>query len=162
MQNVRIPSHPKSEKYFFMTVVNKQTNKSLKSTGWALICSKIVTRAIHDLFPSHCYLTKFPGTLDAAFSSSQRLVAQSCLDSLQAQGLWPARLLSPWNSPGKNTRVGCHFLLQGIFSTQGSNLGFLKCRQILYHLSHQGSPKLLEKMIHRAETSVSDSTSRGH
>ena len=41
--------------------------------------------------------------------------------------LWtkPARLLSPWNSPGKNTGVGCHFLLQGIFLTQGSNLHLL-------------------------------------
>ena len=51
----------------------------------------------------------------------------------------PTRLLCPWNSPGKNTRVSCHFLLQGIFPTQGSNLGLLHCRQILYHLSHQGS-----------------------
>ena len=49
-------------------------------------------------------------------------------------------LLCPWDSPGKNTRVGCHFLLQGIFPTQGLNLGLLHCRQILYHLSHQGSP----------------------
>ena len=36
--------------------------------------------------------------------------------------------------------MGGHFLLQGIFPTQGSNLGLLHCRQILYHLSHQGSP----------------------
>ena len=36
------------------------------------------------------------------------------------------------------TRVGCHFLLQGIFLTQGLNLGLLHCRQFLYHLSHQG------------------------
>ena len=35
--------------------------------------------------------------------------------------------------------MGSHFLLQGIFLTQGSNLGLLHCRQILYHLSHQGS-----------------------
>ena len=41
-----------------------------------------------------------------------------------------------WNSPGKNTGVGCHSLLQGIFLIQGSNPGFLYCRQILYHLSH--------------------------
>ena len=46
------------------------------------------------------------------------------------------------HSPGKNTRVDCHSLLQGIFSTQGSNLGFLHCRWILYCLSHQGSPKM--------------------
>ena len=38
----------------------------------------------------------------------------------------------------KNTRVGCHFLVQGIFPIQGLNLGFLHCRQILYLLSHQG------------------------
>ena len=36
--------------------------------------------------------------------------------------------------------MGCHSLLQGIFLTQGSNLGLLHCRQILYPLSHQGSP----------------------
>ena len=38
------------------------------------------------------------------------------------------------------TGVGCHSLLQGIFLTQGPNLGLLHCRQILYHLSHQESP----------------------
>ena len=44
------------------------------------------------------------------------------------------------DSPGKNTGVGCHALLQGIFPTLGSNPGLLHCRQSLYHLSHQGSP----------------------
>ena len=56
-------------------------------------------------------------------------------DSWQPHGVQPSRLLCPWDSPGKNTGVGCHFLLQGIFSTQGSNLGLLHCRWILYHLS---------------------------
>ena len=51
-------------------------------------------------------------------------------DSLQSHGLWPTSLLCPWNSPGKNTGVGCHSLLQEIFPTQGSNL---LCRQTLYH-----------------------------
>ena len=41
--------------------------------------------------------------------------------------------------PGKNTGVGCHFLLQEIFPTQGLNPGLPHCRQMLYHLSHQGS-----------------------
>ena len=62
------------------------------------------------------------------------------LSSLQSHGLHPARLLCPWNSPGKNTGVGCHFLLQEIFLIQGMNLGLLHCRQIHYRLSHQGSP----------------------
>ena len=43
-----------------------------------------------------------------------------------------------WNSPGKYTGVDSHSLLRGIFLIQGSNLGLLHCRQILYCLSHQG------------------------
>ena len=54
------------------------------------------------------------------------------------QGLQPARLLCPWDSPGQNTAVGCHALLQGIFPTQGSNSGLSHCRQILYHLRGLG------------------------
>ena len=53
-------------------------------------------------------------------------------------------LYSPWNSPGQNTAVGSLSLLQGIFPIQGSNPGFPHCRWILYHLSHQGSPRILE------------------
>ena len=52
----------------------------------------------------------------------------------------PPWLLCPWDFPGKATGVVGHFLLQGIFPTQGSNPGFLHCRQSLYLLSHQGSP----------------------
>ena len=44
------------------------------------------------------------------------------------------------DSPGKHTGIGSHSLLQGIFLTQGLNLGLLHCRQVLYHLSHRGSP----------------------
>ena len=47
------------------------------------------------------------------------------------------------DSPGKNTGVGCQALLQGFFPTQGSNPGLSDCREILYHLSHQGSPWIL-------------------
>ena len=61
-------------------------------------------------------------------------------ESLQAHGLQPSRLLYPWDSPSKDIGVESHFLLQGIFSTQGSNPGLLHCRRILYHLTHQGSP----------------------
>ena len=57
-------------------------------------------------------------------------------DSLQPHGLQLTRLSGPWNSAGKNTGVSSHSLLQGIFPTQGSNVGLLHCRQILYRLSH--------------------------
>ena len=68
------------------------------------------------------------------------LVTQSCL------GLWNPMDCSLSGSsvhggtPGKNTGVGCHTLLQGISPTQGSKPGLPHCRQILYQLSHQGSP----------------------
>ena len=67
------------------------------------------------------------------------LVAQSHL-TLQPHGLSPARLLCPWYSPGKNTGVDCHTLLQRIFPIQGSNPGLLHCRQILYCLSYREIP----------------------
>ena len=59
------------------------------------------------------------------------------LNSLQTHGLQPTRLLCPWDFPGKDTGVGCHFLLQGIFPTHGLNPGLLHCRQILYRLSYR-------------------------
>ena len=65
-------------------------------------------------------------------------------NSLQPHRFWPSRLLGPWGSAGKNAGVGCHALLQEIFPTQGSNLGLLRHRWILYSLSHQESPKILE------------------
>ena len=60
-------------------------------------------------------------------------------DSLRPCGLLPTRLLCLWDSPGKSTGVGCHFLLQEIFPTQALNPGLPHCRQTLYHLSHKGS-----------------------
>ena len=59
-------------------------------------------------------------------------------------GLQPASLLSPWHFPSKNTGVGRHSLLHGIFPTQGSNMYLQYCRQILYYLSHQGNCWRLE------------------
>ena len=70
------------------------------------------------------------------------IVTQSCLTLWGPHGLQPTRLLCPWDSPGQNTGVGSHSLLQGIFPTQGGNPGLLRCRQILYYLNHQGSLQL--------------------
>ena len=66
----------------------------------------------------------------------------SCLvmsNSLRPHRLLPTRLLCPWDFPDNSTGVDYHFLLQGIFPTQGSNPGLPHCRQILYCLSHQES-----------------------
>ena len=51
--------------------------------------------------------------------------------TLRPHGLQSAKLLCPWDFPGKNTGVGCHALFQGISPAQGSNLSLLNCRQIL-------------------------------
>ena len=53
---------------------------------------------------------------------------------------WTGAVQAPLEPPGKSTGVGCHGLLQGIFSIQGSNPGLLHCRWILYPPSHLGSP----------------------
>ena len=72
----------------------------------------------------------------------------SCVRLCATHGQQPTRLLCPWDSPGKNTGVGCHALFQGIFPTQGSNPGLQHCRRILYHLNHQGSSRILEWVAH--------------
>ena len=74
-----------------------------------------------------------PVRLQTSFSISCSVVS----GSLWSPGLWLTRLLYPWNSSGKNTGVGCHALLQGIFPTQVLNLGLPPCRRILYCLNHQ-------------------------
>ena len=75
-------------------------------------------------------------------------------DSLRPHGLWPIRLFCPRDFPGKSAGVDCHFLLQGIFPTKGSNPGLLHCRPMLYCLSHQGSPKI---RISESHSVMSDS-----
>ena len=71
-------------------------------------------------------------------------------DSLRPHGLEPAGSSVHGDSLGKNTEVGCHALLQGIFLTQGWDRGLPHCRWILHHLSHQGSPTALvwTRIIH--------------
>ena len=60
--------------------------------------------------------------------------------SVLSDSLRPHGLYSPWNSPGQNTGVGSLSLLQGIFTTQGSNPGLPHCRWIFYQQNHKGSP----------------------
>ena len=136
------------------------TNQAIKhedvSTppGLSHVIKSITSFLLSDIFKdkSDCLLFSFALLEILAvcffffFSLSFRLLVLSrsvVSDSLRPHGLKPARLLCPWDSPGKNTGVGCHALLQGIFPTQGSNSGLPCCRQILYRLSHQGSPRIL-------------------
>ena len=69
-------------------------------------------------------------------------MSESC--SVTSDSLWPHGLYSPWDSLGQNTGMGSLSFLQGIFPTQGLNPGLLHCGQILYQLSHKGSPRIME------------------
>ena len=73
-------------------------------------------------------------------SDSVCLVAQSCLTVCDPMDYSPPGSSVHRDSPGKNFGESCHALLQGIFPTQGSNLGLPHFSQILYCLGHQGSP----------------------
>ena len=77
------------------------------------------------------------------------LVAQLCPTLCYPMDCNPPSSSVHVDSPGKNTGVGCHALLQGIFPIQGSNPGLLHCKWILYHLSHKGSPYLLTTVFTR-------------
>ena len=78
---------------------------------------------------------------------------------------WTVACQAPLSMGSLQARITCcHALLQGIFPTQGSNPGLPHCRQILYHLSHQGSTRILEWVVypfsrgsswHRNQTEVS-------
>ena len=90
------------------------------------------------LFKNFNYLKMMISKRHLECRSTQIQPSESCsviTDSLQPHGLY-----SPWNSLGQNTGVGSLSLLQGSFPTQGSNPNLLHCRQILYQLSHKGSP----------------------
>ena len=87
-------------------------------------------------------LTYLPLGRNAMTNLVKGKVAQSC------PTLYDHMDCTPWNSPGQNTGVGSLSLLQGIFPTQGSTPGLLHCRQILYQLSHKGSPRILEWVVY--------------
>ena len=72
------------------------------------------------------------------------LVTQSCLTLCHPLDCSQLGGSVHGDSPGKNTGVNCHALLQSIFPTQGLNPGLQHCRQILYHLNHQRNPRILE------------------
>ena len=101
-------------------------------TGWISLQSKGLSRVFSNYFNKNAGRKLFP-ILGMCYSLS-------CVWLSMTPWLWPARLLCPWNSPGKNTGVSCHSLLQGIFPAQGLNPDLLHCRQIFYHPSHKGSP----------------------
>ena len=79
------------------------------------------------------------------------LVAELCPTLLRPHGWEPARLLCPWDFPGKSTGVGCHFLLEGIFPTQGLNPRLLDWQVDSLPLSHQGNIRKASEILLKSE-----------
>ena len=108
-----------------------------------LICYwKVIPLLINENCISQCNLGH--SFHNSTYMKVMSLVTELCLTFCDPMDCSPPGSSVHGDSPGKNTGVGCHDLLQGIFPTQGSNPGLLYYRQILYHLSHQGSPRILE------------------
>ena len=115
---------------------------------WGRLCAKLeFSHLEHPGSPLEASLTQDNQGLQCSNKIYSHLL-YSCESENVRSRVWLFRIpctvacqvpLSLGFSKDKNTGVGCHFLLQGIFPTQGLNLGFPHCRQILYHLSHQGS-----------------------
>ena len=116
--------------------------KAEKSCIYRII--KLLSRSADNFPQLNCYLPK-----EKKLNNLYHLVSLSVNEGeshlVVSNSLWPHGLYSPWNFPGQNTGVGSLSLLQEIFPTQGSNPGLLHCRQILYQLSHKGSPSANEK-----------------
>ena len=85
-----------------------------------------------------------PGLSNLLKKKKKALIIQSCPTLCNSMDCSPPGSSVHGDLLGKNTGVSSHSLLQGIFPTQGSNPGLLNCRQILYCLSHQGSPRSAE------------------
>ena len=138
----------------YASVVNFQNLLYLKmfSVPYVLICImsfwfkcyliSIVTSLTNNIlgvsFIISNQMEKFYFNFGLTFNACM-LSLQLC-STLQPHELQPTRLICPQNSLGKNIGMGSHFLLQGIFLTQGSNRGFLHCKQIPYCLHHQEAP----------------------
>ena len=118
---------------------------------WVPISSSRGSSLTMDWTHASCISCTSKGFLNAEPSGKPYLLMLCCsglshlvLSPCVPMGCSPPGSSVHGDSPGKNTRVGFHALLQGIFPSQGSNPGLLHCRQILHHLSHQGSLWILE------------------
>ena len=116
---------------------------------WILIICSLSINSISPatLFAFSGVQIPFISLLDTQCCSMLCLVTQSCPTLCEPMGCSPPGSSVHGDSPGKNTGVGCHALLQGIFPTQGLNPGLPHCRQILYHLSYHRSPQYYSMSI---------------
>ena len=115
-------------------VHGKKKNKGFFwSPGYVLVQGLLL---LFNLDSDYTDVLSFKYMLHACVNMYESVSHSVVSKSFQLHGL-KHQLLCPWTSPFKNTGVVCHFLLQGIFVTQGLNPGLLHFKQFLYHLRHQ-------------------------
>ena len=109
---------------------------------WACTICQSCSAFIPSLGGMFIFLVRPPSLREGSYLSLSYicLIAKLCPTLLQPHGLYPARLLCPWDFPGKNTGEGCHFLHQGIFLTQGWNPCLPHWQAYGLPLSHWGHP----------------------
>ena len=128
-----------------------------------MLVFKVLLRILSTQHPVSSQSSQSPQSRGLSFSAHLGIFLLShpvVCDSLWPHGLQPARLLFPWDSPGKNTEVGYHCLLQGIILTQVLNLSLLPWQVDPFppgkpHMCFQGSLILLMKNPQRARPSLS-------
>ena len=114
-------------------------------TDWVLVKSLFLSLVcMYACIYIYIYVYIYTHTHTHTHTHTYIYIYENC--SVVSNSLWPHGLYiySPWNSPGQNTGVSSLSLLQGLFPTQRSNPGLPHCRQILYQLSHKGSPRIVE------------------
>ena len=92
------------------------------------------------------------GWLDGITDSMKPSESESC--SVVSDSLRPYGPYNPWNSPGQNAGVGNRSLLQGSLSNPGMEPGLLHCWRVLYQLSHQGNPRILECVVEISQVAL--------
>ena len=124
-----VKAGPKTIRHWWRKFKETQINEKI-------YCSRVLEELI--LLKYSYYPKQSIGSMHAGVLSGVQI--------LQPHRLYPARLLCPWNFPGKNTGMGCHFLLQGIFPTQGVNPCLLYWQVDSLPLCHLGSPFVCFKL----------------
>ena len=104
-----------------LTLLGTFCNQTLQMYHLFVLSHKEMATVYNRLYPASTKHTILCKLISSCVCVCVCEIASVVSDSLRPTGQWPARLLCPWDSPGKNTGVSCHARLQGIFPTQGSN-----------------------------------------
>ena len=158
-------AHPPSSSTFPTRVVrlleqsiNVPGHRIITQSPWFAI--EFTIGAVHPLGLDKCRMTRVhyyranTGQFHTHTDTHTEFI-QSCLTLCDPMDCSPPGSSVHGIFPGMNTEVGCRFLLQGIFLTQGLNPSLPHCRQTLYRLSHQGSPSKIQKSSSKFQKDVS-------